>query len=199
MRTGRNQFRATAVAATLLLHVGLAGWLLSLQISPPPHGVVNQVLVWLPESRPQPRPPRAVPLAIPAESVRSTPLLLPEPEAIPTEFRARDWYGDARAVASVLGRVPERRAFGTGPADSGQQPKKQTEPTVFEKPLPRVGTTVTTPEGETILWVSDYCYISLGSTSLTMQDFYQARQGVRRCIIPIGKRKPRGDLFDHLQ
>jgi len=65
--------------------------------------------------------------------------------------------------------------------------------------LPRVGTTVTTPEGETILWVSDYCYISLSSTSLTMQDFHAARQGMRRCIIPVGEREPRGDLFEHLE
>jgi len=47
--------------------------------------------------------------------------------------------------------------------------------------------------------VSDYCYISLGSTSLTMKDFHEARQGVRRCIIPIGEAEPRGDLFDHLK
>ena len=117
---------------------------------------------------------------------------------MPPESRTRDWYGDARAVARALGGAPERRAFGAGPAESGQQPKQQAEPTVFEKPLPRVGTTVTTPEGETILWVSDYCYISLSSTSLTLQDFHQAWQGVRRCIIPIGERKPRDDLFEHL-
>ena len=41
------------------------------------------------------------------------------------------------------------------------------------EPLPRVGTAVTTPEGETILWVSDYCYISLSSTSLTMNAIHE--------------------------
>lgn len=198
MRRGGNQFRATAVAATLLLHIGLAAWLLSLRISLPPPGVAIQPMVWLPKSRPLPPPPRVVLLAIPAQPIQPAPLLLPEPEMMPPESRTRDWYGDARAVAGALGGAPERHAFGAGPAESGQQPKQQAEPTVFEKPLPRVGTTVTTPEGETILWVSDYCYISLSSTSLTLQDFHQAWQGVRRCIIPIGERKPRDDLFEHL-
>jgi hypothetical protein len=32
--------------------------------------------------------------------------------------------------------------------------------------------------------------------SLTMQDFHKARQGVRRCQYGVGKKKPRGNLFD---
>jgi hypothetical protein len=105
------------------------------------------------------------------------------------------------AVAGALGGSTERRSFGAGPAESERKLKSEPEgpPPVFEQPLPRVGTTVTTPEGETILWVSDYCYISLSSTSLTMKDFHEARQGVRTCIIAIGERQPRGDLFDHLK
>lgn len=113
--------------------------------------------------------------------------------------REHDWYGDARAVAEAFGHDTTRRGFGTRPSQSGPKPGAKPEPTVFERPLARVGTTVTTPEGETILWVSDYCYISLGSTSLTMQDIHQARQGVRHCFIPVGRREPRGDLFDPLK
>ena len=192
-----NQSRATAAATTLLLHLVLAAWLSSLRVSLPPP-LATEAMIWLPESRSLPPPPRVVPSLVSAEPVRAAPLPPPEPEAMPPESRARDWYGDARAVAGELGRRPEHHAFGAGPAESRQEPKPKDEPTVFEKPLPRVGTTVTTPEGETILWVSDYCYISLSSTSLTMQEFHQARQGVRRCIIPIGERKARDDLFEHL-
>jgi hypothetical protein len=35
--------------------------------------------------------------------------------------------------------------------------------------------------------------------SLTMKDFHEARRGIRTCIIPIGRRTPRADLFDHLK
>jgi hypothetical protein len=137
----------------------------------------------------------------PTEPIEPAPFLVPEAEALPPP-REYDWFGDARGVAGELGR---KSGAGSSPFAPPEKPERKLKsspdgpPPLFEKPLPRVGTTVRTPEGETILWVSDYCYISLGSTSLTMQDFHKAREGVRRCIIPLGKREPRGDLFDHLK
>ena len=131
VRTEWSQSRAIAVAATLLLHIVLAAWLLSL----PPPGVATQALLWIPKSRPPPPPPRVAPLVIPAEPIRLPPLLLPEPEPTPAESRARDWYGNARAVAGTLGHGPERRIPGSGPAETRQEPKPQAAPTVFRKPL----------------------------------------------------------------
>ncbi len=172
MRSSWNRSRATAIAATLLLHLLLAVWLPSLKLSAPPVAVKIAEIDWMPPLQPLPPPL--------------------------TEY---DWYGDARAVAGRLRGSTERRSFGKGPAEAPPKLKSKPDgpPPLFEQPLPRVGTTVTTPQGETILWISDYCYISLSSTSLTMKDFHEARRGVRTCIIPLGKPVPRDDLFDHLK
>jgi hypothetical protein len=184
-----------------LLHGVLAAWLLSLRMSMPPPAITIETPIWLPEAAPAPPPPVLEPLLFPTEPIEPAPFLVPEAEALPPP-REYDWFGDARGVAGELGR---KSGAGSSPFAPPEKPERKLKsspdgpPPLFEKPLPRVGTTVRTPEGETILWVSDYCYISLGSTSLTMQDFHKAREGVRRCIIPLGKREPRGDLFDHLK
>ena len=202
MRSSWNRSRATAIAATLLLHLVLAAWLLNLHMSAPPPALIEaEAPVGLPEIvRPLP-PPLLEPLLSPTESIEPAPFLVPETEVLAPQAREYDWFGDARAVARELGGGPGRRTFGPAPGESERKLKSRPDgpPPLFEQPLPKVGTTVTTPEGETILWVSDYCYISLSSTSLTMQDFHKARQGVRRCILRVGKREPRGDLFDHLK
>ena len=44
---------------------------------------------------------------------------------------------------------------------------------------------------ETIRWVSNWCY-----TILLSQD--PQRQGMYKCVLPLGKRAARGDLFDHM-
>ena len=200
MRSSWNRSRATAIAATLLLHFVLAAWLLSLKLNQPLAAVDVAGIEWIP--LPQPLPPAPLPQPAPysSEPVEAPTLLLPIPEEIPPPHVVYDWYGDARAVAGALGGWPARRSF--GPATEREHKLKSAPdrpPSIFEEPLPRVGTTVRTPEGETILWISDYCYVSLSSQSLTMKDFHDARKGVRTCIIPIGKRKARGDLFDHLK
>ncbi len=198
MRSNWNQSKLTAVAATLLLHLALMAWILNARPDLPRSQIATPALIWIPER--QPPPPLKLRFAIPAPAVQSAPQPPSMPAAaLPVLQREHDWYGDARAVAGAFGQGTERRGFGASPAESGAKPQPKPEPTVFARPLARVGTTVTTPEGETILWVSDYCYISLGSTSLTVRDIHQARQGVRQCIIPVGKREPRGDLFDPLQ
>ncbi len=200
MLSSWNRSRATAIAATLLLHLVLAAWLLSPKQSTPPAAVEIAEIEWIPPREPLPPPPPVRFVQFSSEPAEQPSILLPVPEAVtppPAEF---DFYGDARAVAGALRGSPGRRGFEAAAQSRGQfKSRPDGPPPLFEQPLPRVGTTVTTPQGETILWVSDYCYISLGSTSLTMQDIHGARLGVRTCIIPIGKKKPRDDLFDHLK
>lgn len=200
MRSNWNRSTATAIAATLLLHLVLAAWLLSLRMNVPPPALDSAELEWIPPSPPLPPAPLPELASFPGEALEPPTILLPVPEENPPPDAQVDWYGDAHATADALGRSPELRRFGPGP---GRERKLKSAPEgpppLFEQPLPRVGTTVTTAQGETILWVSDYCYISLSSTSLTMQAIHEGRRGVRTCIIPVGKREPRGDLFDHLK
>lgn len=200
LRSNWNRSRATAIAATLLLHLVLAAWLLSLRMSTPLPPVDVAEIEWTPPSQPLPPAPLPEPASFSGEAVEAPTIRLPEPEETPPSVLPRDWYGDARAAVDAMRGSPGRRRFDPAP---GREHKLKSAPDgpppLFEQPLPRVGTTVTTAQGETILWVSDYCYISLSSTSLTMQAIHEGRRGVRTCIIPVGKREARGDLFDHLK
>ena len=200
MRSSWNRSRTTAIAATLLLHLLLAAWLLSLKLAVPPTAIELPDIDWMPALQPIAPPPLVRPIPYSAEPLEAPSIRLPIPESIEPPPREYDWYGDVRAVAGKRGSTGPRR-FGKEPSTS--PPKLKSIPDgpapLFEQPLPRVGTSFTTPEGETILWISDYCYISLSSTSLTLGDIHEARRGIRTCIIPVGKRKPRDDLFDHLK
>lgn len=192
--------RAQALAATLLLHALVAAWLLSARSEPPPARIEQALPIWLSSVPPRLAPPPVEPVTITLAPVElpATPFL---ERLIESRYAAPapDWVGDARDVARAFGGGPERRQFAPEPGEPQQLQSKQLPPTVFKRPLPRVGTTVTTPEGETILWVSDNCYITIGSTSLTMGDFHMARAGVRRCQIGLGRKEPRDNLFDHLR
>ncbi|MGH8131115.1 MAG: hypothetical protein ACRES3_09715 [Steroidobacteraceae bacterium] len=199
-----NRSRATALAVTLLLHVVVAAWLLALRFESPARTADEAAIVWLPApALPPPVSKRR------SETSRvmvepDAPVSPPSPEPVPTTPalpNMRDWHGDARDVAGAIGGGPGRRRFGETPEPAPERRKVETPPSIWKKPLPRVGTTVTTPEGETILWVSDYCYISLYSRSLTMQAFHQVRQGVRTCVLYQfgGEKEARGDLFDAIK
>lgn len=193
-----NRSRATALAATLLLHAVVAVWLLAARTARPPVLIEQPMPVWLPAVADRIPPPPVEPLPITNEVVEPSVLPVLEPAAdSPITRPVPDWEGTAREVARGVGGGVGRRRFGPEPEDEPRQLKsKRPPPSVFERPLPRVGTAVTSPEGETILWVSDNCFITLGSISLTMQDLHKARQGVRRCQYGVGKEKARGDLFD---
>ena len=95
--------------------------------------------------------------------------------------------------------APAYRRFGEVPEGPPERPKAVYPPSIWPKPLPRVGKTVTTDRGETIVWVSDHCYVSISSRSLTQKEIHEARKGVPTCVIPIGKREPRDDLFDAIK
>ena len=96
---------------------------------------------------------------------------------------------------------PGYQPFGETPKGPAERPKEKYPPLIWPKPLPRVGKTVVTPDGETILWVSDYCYVSISSRSLTQKEIHDARQGVRMCVLTQfgGEKKARDDLFDSIK
>jgi hypothetical protein len=196
-----NRSKTAALAATVLLHVLLIGWIAMLRFEAPLTAVVESVPLWFPALPPRPPPPiSAERLPVPGISVEPQTVPFPVPSVPVSEGEPdRDWYGDARDAAGAIGGGPKRKAFGETPKAPESRPNEVFPPSIYPKPLARVGTTYRTPEGELILWVSDNCYISLESQSLTMQDFHKAREGIRRCNLPLGKHKPRGDFFDHLK
>lgn len=198
MPAGWNQSKVTAVAATALLHVLLAIWLLQPRPQAPV-SVVAPSLTWLMPPPPLELPPPPEPMPITIEPPGAMPSILEMPEDEAPVVLFHDWQADARSVARELRLAPEPHRFGRAPEEPKQLKSKRPPPSVFERPLPRVGTTVRTPDGELITWVSDNCYISLSSQSLTLADLHKGRRGIRTCSIPIGRKEPRGDLFDPIK
>jgi hypothetical protein len=196
-----NRTRAAALLATLLLHLVAATWLLALRFERPEGPTGDRRLVWLPQTEiPPPPPPVEAELPPPLIApIRAAPLPMPVPEVGPAAVP--DWSGTARNVAKDRTAVPAYRRFGEVPKGPEERPSEQYPPSIFDKPLPRVGKTVTTAEGETIIWVSDYCYVSISSRSLTQKEIHEARKGVRTCILAQwgGDKKARSDLFDPIK
>lgn len=195
-----NRSRAAAALATLLLHLFIAFWWLQSWSVGRIARVIEDRLVWLPapDAPPVPPPPLAVDVSPPVLApITAPPLPLPVIAPSPRP----DWSATARDVAKGMTAAPTYQPFGEVPKGPQQRPKEKLPPSIWPKPLPRVGTTVTTDEGETIIWVSDYCYVSVSSRSLTQKEIHDSRNGVRTCILAQfgGEKKPRDDLFDAIK
>ena len=200
---GWSRSRAVAACVTLVLHAVMAWWLLALRFEVP-EGLVAEVdFAWVPVPTAR-APPRvdALPSDVPPPEVApitAPPLPMPVPEV--TTAAPPDWSGTARDVAKGMTAAPGYQPFGETPKGPAERPKERHPPSIWPKPLPRVGKTVVTPEGETIIWVSDYCYVSISSRSLTQKDLHDARKGVRMCVLAQfgDKKKARDDLFDSIK
>ena len=197
-----NRSRAIAVGVTLVLHAVTVWWLLALRFELPKELVDDLRFVWVPV----PVPPSPRPTAAPSDSpptevapITALPLPLPVPEVAPAA--PMDWSSTARDVAKGMTSAPGYQPFGETPKGPAQRPKEQYPPSIWPKPLPRVGTTVTTAEGETIIWVSDYCYVSVSSRSITQKEIHDGRKGVRMCVLAQfgDEKKARDDLFDPIK
>jgi len=199
-----NRSRAAAVLATLLLHLVVGFWLLQAWTVRRIDQSIGERLVWLPQPQPPPEampdPPPSLEAGLPPVQVAPiTAAPLPLPELLPAD--RPDWSATAREVAKGMTTAPTYQRFGETPKGPQERPKDAYPPSIFDEDLPRVGTTVTTAEGETIIWVSDYCYVSISSRSLTQKELHDARKGVPICVLAqFGrKKKPRDDLFDSLK
>lgn len=196
----RNRSRAAAALATVVLHLFVGFWWLQSWSVGRLERRIEERLVWLPvpEAPPVAPPPLVIDSPPPAVApITAPPLPLPELAPAPRT----DWSAAARDVAKGMTAAPTYQSFGEAPKGPEQRPTETLPPSIWPKPLPRVGTTVTTNEGETIIWVSDYCYVSISSRSLTQKEIHDSRKGVRTCILAEfgGEKKARDDLFDSIK
>jgi hypothetical protein len=203
-----NRSRATAFGATLALHVAAILWLLALRFDLPGQLAGDLEFLWpaMPATPPAEIPPPTVPadarppVAAPASPAPITAAPLPVPPGtFPPD--AEGWSNNAKDAARRLTAPSPYQPFGEFPKGPQERPSELYPPSIFDKPLPRVGQTVTTAEGETIIWVSDYCFVSIQSRSLTQKEVHAARNGVRTCILAQfgGHKEARGDLFDSIK
>ncbi len=199
--SGWNRSRAAALGITLLLHVLVAFWLLAPGPGLPTRLAEDLNLVWLPVPPLLPPPPLP-PIETSARPARIAPIsAAPLPMPVIGPLTVPDWSETAREVAKGMTASLSRHRFGEIPEGPAERPREVYPPSIWAQPLPRVGTTVTTPEGETIIWVSDYCFVSISSRSLALKEVHEARRGVRTCILAQfgDKKKPRSDLFDPIK
>jgi hypothetical protein len=182
------------------LHLLVGFWLLQAWTVLRVEKALEENLVWLPVPEVAPDPPPPLEAGLPPVQVApisAPPLQMPEvaPSSRP------DFSSTAREVAKGMTTAPTYQRFGETPKGPQERPKEAYPPSIFDEDLPRVGTTVTTTEGETIIWVSDYCYVSISSRSLTQKEIHEARKGVRTCILAQwgGDKKARSDLFDPIK
>lgn len=199
---GWNRSRTTALCITLALHAALVSWLLAWRFDLPDELAGELRAIWQPVPAAPPLPPPGVEadLSPPDVAPITAPQLpLPVPEQSPGA--PPDWSRTAREVAKGMTAEPSYRPFGQVPKGPAERPKEEYPSSIFEEPLPRVGKTVVTPDGETIIWVSDYCYVSISSRSLTQNEIHEARKGVRMCSLAQfgGDKKARDDLFDPIK
>lgn len=204
-----SRSRAVAAGATLALHAAAILWLLALRFELPEKFAENLEILWqdmplrtVPSVEPvAPRPEPATPrdaatpsatAALPAMPPQTSPNTLPDEEG---------WSNIAKDAGRRFAAPPAYRRFGEVPQGPPERPREQYAPSIWPKPLPRVGQTVVTPDGETIIWVSDYCYVSVQSRSLTQAEVHAARNGVRTCILAQfgGEKDVRDDLFDPIK
>jgi hypothetical protein len=198
---GWNRSRAAALGATLLLHVIAIGWLLTLRFQVPPSLVQDLGLTWMPLPVLPPPPPAVDPELPPPRVAPITAPPLPMPAPLVAPAAPADFSQSARDVAKDMMADPGYRPFGETPKGPDKRPPETWPPSIFDQPLPRVGKTVETPEGETLIWVSDYCFVSISSRSIALKEIHEGRRGVRTCILAQfgDRKKPRDDLFDPIR
>jgi hypothetical protein len=197
-----NRSRAVALLATLLLHLVVGFWLLQAWTVRRIDQLIEERLVWLPQPTPEAMPDPPPPLEAglpPAQVAPITAAPLPLPEMVPAD--RPDWSATAREVAKGMTTAPTYQRFGETPKGPQERRREAYPPSIFDEDLPRVGTTVTTAEGETIIRVSDYCYVSISSRSLTQKEIHDARKGVRTCVLAQSgrRKKPRDDHFNAIK
>jgi len=104
--------------------------------------------------------------------------------------RAIDWTVEAERAAAALSNAPKPREFGAFPrADSQEMPAHPT-------PAHHAGEQYRDPYGNTVVWVSDRCYVVSERAALGMPGVLaQSRPTHTVCVDPRG---PEGELFKDL-
>lgn len=108
-----------------------------------------------------------------------------------------DWFAIGERVARERA-AREAAAARPVPAPFRAAPDKPRSPSVFAERRGRAGTSEKRADGESIFWINENCYVSTESDSLTQRELHDARRDAVQCVMRLGKREARGDLFDEL-
>ena len=193
--TGRVR-RATAFTLVLALHAGLFV-ILALALRTPsrqtPHSAeFITTLITLP-SPPIPAINRPRP-AIPNESASISPAQLRSalpPQAPSASGAPVDWADEAERAARAAIAVPPTRSFGEMPQAPDWIRSLPSSPRHYAGEQYRLGT------GESVVWVSDRCFIVSEPAPLGTPDVF-ARSLITRTVCPTPPGPREGELFKDL-
>ncbi|MCU0759242.1 MAG: hypothetical protein MUF07_08625 [Steroidobacteraceae bacterium] len=213
-RRGRSPLAAVVVAGVhALLLLGLLRATLVRDATVPEAPAVFLLLedraVREPDLQPEPdagtrreAPQRAAqdPVPRPAPDAAAGPAPTPAAGAPVGSTAARGWT-DWFALGEKVARERAARdaaAARPAPAPFRAAPEGPRAPNVFADRRRRTGTSEKRADGESIFWINENCYVSTESTSLTQRELHDARRDAVQCVMRLGKREARGDLFDEL-
>ena len=156
-------------------------------------------VVWLQLTEPE-RRVKPLPLQAPQTTPRAVSAAPPRTEDIqPLTIRASrvpvDWDANAdlaaRSAIDAVVREESYRSFGF--PRKRELPGEEEPPSIFEEPGHEFGEEGIDAFGKPVVWLSKRCYQELDRSDDPLRD--------RRtmCILGVGKREPRGDLFDHIK
>jgi hypothetical protein len=141
--------------------------------------------------------PQAV--APPAESERNTPARGPVSPAIsapPIDWRASMEAAAGSAAAQIIRQEGYRSL---GPIERGESGSSSSE-SVFERPRRKAGDIDhDSVQGRTLIWHDEHCYTELKFPTIKDSNALVGAPNPPKCMVPIGKRRPRGDLFDGIK
>lgn len=73
-------------------------------------------------------------------------------------------------------------------------------PSIYTTPKHKLGDVEPDPLNYDIVWLNDRCYIELGKPVTPRADAREGFPNIPKCrLIGIGRKEPRGDLFEHLK
>jgi hypothetical protein len=72
-------------------------------------------------------------------------------------------------------------------------------PSIYTTPKHKLGDVEPDPLNYDRVWLSDRCYIELGKPVTPRADAREGFPNIPKCMFGIGKKEPRGDLFEHLK
>ena len=192
-KTGRLR-QGIVFVTVLMVHVSFIAVAMRTRYSQPPVRDVVSTWIVLPTA-PFPKTSNPQPLThAPASMINPIPIELPNTESVPIPptdaGRAIDWTAEAERAAAALSNAPKPREFGSFPrADSQEKP-------VHPTPAHHAGEQYRDPYGNTVVWVSDRCYVVSERAALGMPGVLaQSRPTHTVCVDPRG---PEGELFKDL-
>jgi hypothetical protein len=112
-----------------------------------------------------------------------------------------DWRESMEAAAgsAATGIIRQESYRSLGPIErgkSGASPSKS----IFEQPRRKAGDIDHDSEqGRTLIWHDEQCYTELKFPTLKDPNALVGAPNPPKCMVPMGKRPARGDLFDDLQ